>query len=248
MIKGGPVALVADDHDMSRVALAGVLTTRLGFGRVLEAGSLEEALARLGAAAPVDVGLFDLDMPGMAGAGALASVREHFPALRMVVVSGSTRRDDILAALAAGAHGYVPKSMRLDEIARALGRVLAGEVYVPPSLANLRAEFSVPPSARSGGDALIAPAASPGLDEPPPSLTSRQAEILELLRQGKSNKEIGRLTKLAAGTVKIHVGMVLRALNVSNRTAAATLAERLIAKVAIGEAVSASAIQGSSPA
>lgn len=235
MTEARPVALVADDHDMSRSALAGVLMTGLGFAHVLEAASFDEALAQLGAAARIDVALFDLDMPGMAGAGTLASVRERFPALRVVVVSGSTRRDDILAALAAGANGYVPKSMRLDEIARVLGRVFAGEVYVPPSLANIRAEFSVAPSARSRHDTHLAPATSPELDWPLPSLTPRQAEILECLRQGKSNKEIGRMTKLAAGTVKIHVAMTLRALNVSNRTAAATLAERLIAKVAMSD-------------
>lgn len=226
MTEGGPVALVADDHDMSRIALAGVLTTRLGFARVLEAGSFAEALRRLEAAAHVDVALFDLDMPGMAGAGTLASVRERFPALRMVVVSGSTRRGDILAALTAGAHGFVPKSMRLDEISRVLGRVFAGEVYVPPSLADLRSEFSVSPSGQSGGGILIAPPAGAEFDEPLPSLTSRQAEILELLRQGKSNKEIGRLTNLASGTVKVHVAMILRVLKVPNRTAAALRAER----------------------
>jgi DNA-binding NarL/FixJ family response regulator len=113
-------AIISDDHELFRVALAQILSGRFGFGRVVETSSLDDALERLSDTPDVVLALFDLDMPGMTGPSSLQAVREVFPAVRVVVITASKKRDDILKALEAGVHGYIMKTLRLDEITNAL--------------------------------------------------------------------------------------------------------------------------------
>lgn len=199
-------ALVADDHELPRLALSALLTSRLGFGRVIETETLDQAFERLGDAEPVALALFDLNMPGMNGPWSLQAVREVFPAVKVAVFSASTARADMLAALSAGAHGYVPKIMRMDEMEAAIRDVMSGRIYVPPSIAE-----NPPPPPGGAGLAV-------------PSLTERQREVLELIKAGRSNKEIARELKLGLGTVKIHVAGLLRGLGVATRAEAAAAA------------------------
>jgi DNA-binding NarL/FixJ family response regulator len=131
----------------------------------------------------------------------------------VVVVSASTRREDILLALWAGVHGYVPKALGVKELTKALAAILKGGIYVPASLADVTAEERtslLPPMARQG-----APSEA--------SLTPRQQEILRLLVEGKTNKEIARELEVSLGTVKIHLAAVFRALGVTTRAAAAAV-------------------------
>lgn len=207
------IALVADDHELPRVALSALLRGRLGFDEVIETASLDEALDRLETAPPVAIALVDLYMPGVDTPFSLQAIREIFPDMKLAVVSASTRRDDMLKALAAGVHGYILKTMRLDEMETALREVLAGRICVPPSIAQLP-----PPSPP------VANAPSQTAD-----LTERQREVLALLGEGRSNKEIARDLGLGLGTVKIHVAGLFRALGVANRAgavAAAALASK----------------------
>lgn len=215
------VALVADDHELFRVALGGILTAQLGFGSVLHTSTLDEALERLGDTPAVTLALFDLAMPGMIDAASLRTVREVFPDVRVVLVTASTRREDILLALSAGVHGFVPKTLRLPDMARALDRVVAGQIYVPPAIADI--------SATSRDDILADPAPT-RRTEPAVSLTPRQREVLALIRGGKSNKEIARTLHLGPGTVKVHVAAVLRALGVANRAGAAAATSRFLSE------------------
>ncbi|MDP4023014.1 response regulator transcription factor [Methylobacterium sp. NEAU 140] len=203
----GPVAVLADDDEFFRLAMASLLTRQLGFGRVVETGSLDEALGALSGIPGATLALFDLRMPGMAGAGSIAGVRACFPAVKTVVLSGSTERADVLDALAAGGHGYVPKTLGASEVVRALAAILDGSIYVPPFMAQ----------------------PAPAQAAAPVALTPRQRDVLGLIVAGRSNKEIARALGLGEGTVKVHVAGLLRALGVANRSAAAAIGATVLA-------------------
>jgi DNA-binding NarL/FixJ family response regulator len=217
MERSGRIAVVADDDAYFRMAVGAILTSQLGFSRVVEAGSLGEAMECLGRNADTCAALFDLSMPGMTTPANLRAVRESFPNARVAVISGSRSRRDILLALEAGVHGFVPKSLSIAELTHALQDVLGGSIYVPPSLANVEAEEGC-------DDACDAEEADE--TESGQGLTRRQRDVLDLLVQGKSNKEIARALNLSQGTVKIHLAAIFRHFGVTNRAAAAVAGAR----------------------
>lgn len=219
-------ALVADDDEFFRMALRSVLTGRLGIANVIECGSLDAALDALGRCESVGLALFDLLMPGMESSASLGAVRELFPATKVVVVSSSRRREDILTALEAGVHGYVPKGYRIDDLADALRSVLAGAIYVPPLLADNPSDPRIDPVERRA----MPPPLTQASQIARPTLTARQWDVLELLVEGRSNKEIARTLDLGEGTVKIHLAALFRNLSVRNRSAAAVSGAALLAE------------------
>jgi DNA-binding NarL/FixJ family response regulator len=213
------VALIADDDAYFRMAVGAILTGQLGFSHVLEAGSLDEALECLGRNSGACAALFDLSMPGMKTPTNLRAVRESFPQARVAVISGSRSRRDILLALEAGVHGYVPKSLSIAELTEALQNVLAGHIYVPSSLADV--------------DTLSDEATADTVDQaesddadPAHVLTRRQQDVLDLLVKGKSNKEIALALNLSQGTIKIHLAAIFRHFGVNSRAAAAVAGAR----------------------
>jgi DNA-binding NarL/FixJ family response regulator len=161
-------ALIADDDEYFRIALRGILKQRLGFDEVLEAGSLEAALRALEANPRTQFAVFDLRMPGMASAASLQIVRHRFPELQVAVVSSSESRGDVLLALEARAHGYVPKGVGISELARALQTITEGQIYVPALLAKEEPEHAIIGSA----------------DQSEFDLTASQREFLSLLLRG----------------------------------------------------------------
>ena len=199
-------ALIVDDDEFFRMALRTLLTNTLGFSDVLEAENFGQATALL-SENEVDLAVFDLIMPGMAGPGSLKGVRDRFPHLCLVMASISNRREDILLALQAGVNGYIPKNIGLKEFSSALAQILKGLVYVPASIAT-------PSTAGSAHE--IAPA-----EEVAASLTPRQKDVLSLVVKGNSNKEIARELGLGEGTVKVHLASLFRTLRVRSRSAAA---------------------------
>jgi DNA-binding NarL/FixJ family response regulator len=207
--------LIADDHEVFRFGLASLLRHSLGVAAVLEAETFEEALARLGDPR-VKLAIFDLGMPGLSGPRNLAEVRARRPDVRVVVLSASDAREDILAALEAGVHGYVVKSERTDPLIERLRYVLSGEIYVPPALAERPSRPLEKAEARKQG-AL-----------PLDTLSDRQLQVLRGLVEGMSNKEIARSLALSEGTVKMHLAALFRALGASNRAHAAALGKQML--------------------
>lgn len=219
------IVLIADDDEFFRIALRTILESELGFTEVIETGSLDEAVEVLSDRDDIILSLFDLAMPGMQSAASLEAVRNFHQDMKIAVVSSSSDRGDILAALAAGAHGYVPKGLGATELASALRVVMSGAIYVPPIIAErvpLLPQTVGPPGSRNGEKTRD--------DRALFLLTPRQREVLTLLVQGFSNKEIARKLGLGEGTVKIHMAALFRSLEVRNRQAAAAVGARLLTK------------------
>ncbi|WP_336491804.1 response regulator transcription factor [Methylobacterium nigriterrae] len=208
------VALVADGHDQSRTGIAALLRRDCGVGRVIEAGTLDEALILLDEHSDITFACIDLAMPGVGTPLNLRSVREVFPKVRVAVVTSSGKREEVFLALQAGLHGYVPKALGPPGIARAFRLILDGHIFVPPMLA----ELPPVPDTAPRFEATRRPASDV-------RLTPRQQDVLRLIRCGKSNKEIARTLGLTENTIKVHANALYRALGVRDRYGAAQRAD-----------------------
>jgi DNA-binding NarL/FixJ family response regulator len=211
--------LIADDHALLRQGLRQLLADENPEYEFAEADGLDSALEALAGSA-ADLLLIDLGMPGMAGAESLRALREAHPRTRVAVITGSDDRATILECLGAGVHGYILKSSPVEEIQRAIATILAGGVYVAPSLAQVGSmPVPLPPE--------IARCATSEPTNELPRFTNRQIDVLKLLAEGRSTKDIARTLDLGPGTVKIHLAAIFRTLNAHNRTEAVVLASRL---------------------
>lgn len=201
-----PIGLVADSHQLFGFALAELLERHLGLPTVLSAHSFSEATDLLSAYPAITIAVFDLLLDGLDGLKGISDLRLIYPHLRLVVVAESAARDDILAALAVGVHGYLPRVVTQTEAILALQTIIDGHIYVPAALSEVsRDQLPAPGFAAPGAAAR-------------PQLTARQHQVMLLLVQGYTNKQIAEALQLAEGTVKVHVSAVFRALNVHNRT------------------------------
>jgi DNA-binding NarL/FixJ family response regulator len=197
--------LIADDHELFRSGLKQLLVDSLHAEDVREAETFDQAIEVLTDEGAGDLILVDLRMPGMSGAEALAALRDGFPDAKVAVVSAWEEREEILAALSAGVHGYIPKSLSSAEIAAAIRSILEGQIFVPAALGK-----------REAG----APTRPPGMRDGEDKLTIRQREVLDELLKGQASKEIARTLDIAEGTVKIHLAAIYRALGVRTRAEA----------------------------
>jgi DNA-binding NarL/FixJ family response regulator len=216
------IGLIADDDAYFRMAIGAILTRQFGFTEILEAASLDEALECLSEHPTMSAALFDLSMPGMKTPTNLRTVRECFPSARVAVISGSNSRRNILLALEAGVHGYMLKSLSITELTAALQTIFDGGIYVPPSLADIGSAPEEHPVEHA--ETVSAEPAEPLANGGP--LTPRQQDVLDLLVQGKTNKEIALALGLGEGTVKIHMAAIFRYFGVNNRAAAAVAGAR----------------------
>ncbi|MEL6451965.1 MAG: response regulator transcription factor [Pseudomonadota bacterium] len=199
-----PNILLADDHDLVRDTIAAYLETVDGFA-VATASSLDTALAAMAGMDAVDLLILDYNMPGMNGLDGLDRARSAYPAAKVALMSGVANRDVANAAMARGAHGFLPKSLTAASMVNAIKFVLTGERYFPFGFASPE-----PAAARSGAFA---------------NLSEREMQTLEQLCIGVSNKEIAQVLGISEVTVKLHVKNVLAKLGVANRTQAAILAK-----------------------
>jgi DNA-binding NarL/FixJ family response regulator len=215
--------LIADDHALLRQGLRLLLSDDNPQYEFAEAEGLDAALDIL-ATSGADLLLIDLGMPDMAGAESLRALRESYPDTKTAVLTGSDDRATILECLGAGIHGYILKSSPVDEIRRAVDIIVGGNVYVTPALARLAIvaeQFKPDPLPLQPNSAM------PQVTSGTPHFTSRQTDVLRLLGEGRSTKDIARILELGPGTVKIHLAAIFRTLGVRNRTEAAVAVARL---------------------
>jgi DNA-binding NarL/FixJ family response regulator len=217
--------LTVDDHALIRTALRGVLGQLDGGLTMLEASDCRSAFDLIDRQPDLDLVLLDLNLPGKHGLAALEELRTRYPALPVVVLSSANDRASVMQALDLGAMGYIPKLSSNEVLLSALRLVLSGGIYIPPEIL-----------ARSGRSAAAAPetAAAASPQSGPPArvpadlgLSEREARVLKLLLEGKSNKLICRELDLAESTVKNHVTRILKALNVTSRTQAVIVAAQM---------------------
>jgi len=210
--------LIADDHELFRDGLRHVLTQLDGTVSIVEASDYPQAIALSETEADIGIVLLDLGMPGMPWSEGLQSLRKTLPSeVPIIVLSASDDRRHVLQAVNLGAAGFIPKTSSSRVMLSALKLVLSGGVYLPPALLDQSGDAGT--TENSGGNS--------GHEHNASFLTPRQREVLALLGQGKSNKEIARVLQLAEGTVKLHVTAILKALNVNNRTRAVVAASQL---------------------
>jgi len=199
--------LLADDHGLVRHGLQLLIAEALPQLRVHLAGSLAETVQVLATAGRFDLVLLDLTLSDVHGMAGLRRLREDFPYVPVVILSAQDDRDTVLAALDAGAMGFISKAAAPSELREALTRVLAEHrIHLPQSV--------------SGGMAAAAPEGS-GRELSELSalgLTERQIEVLGYVVQGLRNKEIARLLDRSEVVVKKHVTATLQALGAPNRT------------------------------
>jgi two-component system nitrate/nitrite response regulator NarL len=203
--------LIVDDHALLREGLVALLQQLGPDTTVIEARSASEAILLLNDHPDLDVVLLDLMMPGMRGLDALSEFGRIRPDLPVIVLSSSEDPSDVRQALAAGALGYVPKSAGKRLLVSAIQMVMNGDRYVPPLVLS-----------DSGGETT----ANLIQQRPEQALTVRQIEILKCLSEGAPNKLIARALGLSEKTVKAHITAIFKALNVENRTQAATAARK----------------------
>ncbi|MHC1559904.1 response regulator [Actinomycetospora sp. C-140] len=209
--------LIVDDQALFREALATLLGVHDEIVVVGEAGDGEQALRRVAELAP-EVVLMDLRMPVLDGVAATRRLRLEHPAVRVIALTTFDDDEDVFAALRAGAVGYLLKDVSSARLVEAVGTAAAGGAVLEPSVAAK----------------VVARVARLPPDEPGPRpqplvvpLSEREADVLRLLADGRSNREIAGMLYLAEGTVKNHVTNVLGKLGARDRTQAALRARAL---------------------
>jgi DNA-binding NarL/FixJ family response regulator len=203
--------LIVDDHSLVRDGMRSILAISYPQCEILEAGSLAEAMDVLRASDDIDVVLLDLNIPDVSRMSGLTTLRDAFPAIPVVMVSGTLDRATVREALASGAAGFVPKSLKRGEIIDALQQVLDGEIYVPELLDD--------DSEGAREEAAIVSRIN--------TLTPQQRVVLRHLVNGRLNKQIAYDLDVSMTTVKAHVSAILQKLNVFSRTQAVILASRV---------------------
>jgi two-component system NarL family response regulator len=199
--KARPIRIIiAEDHLIARRGLSAIINAQPDMKVIAEATNGKEAIALYREHTP-DVMLVDMRMPVLTGFETVSAIRAEFPAARFVAISTFGGDVDIQRALLAGAQSFLTKDTPNDDLINAIRAVHAGQKYLPPSIAS---ELKVNSSR--------------------PSLTAREIEVLRLIVQGLTNKEIAYAAGIANYTVYNHVKSILEKLGVADRTQAATVA------------------------
>ena len=207
--------MICDDHALFRRGLIMVLESEEGIEVVCEAEDGEEAVARVEDLAP-DVVLMDVRMPRLSGIDATRNISEVVPAAKILMLTVSDEEDDLYDAIKAGATGYLLKEISIEEVATAIRAVVSGQSLISPSMASkLLSEFT-----------NLAKKADERQAVPSPRLTDRELEVLKLVAQGMSNREIATELYISENTVKNHVRNILEKLHLHSRMEAVVYAVR----------------------
>lgn len=202
--------VVVDDHPLFRQGVLFTLSREPDIEVVGEGESGRQAVELVQRHRP-DVVLLDIAMPEGGGLSAAAQITQSVPETSVVMMTASEEGDDLLTAMKAGARGYVIKGAGASEVVTAIRAVAQGAAYITPKMA---------------GQLVVEMTRRPAQD-PLGELTERERQVLELVSQGYSNKEIGDRLSLAEKTVKHYMTSVLQKLHVRSRVEAALLAQKL---------------------
>ncbi|MEN7528356.1 MULTISPECIES: response regulator transcription factor [unclassified Cupriavidus] len=195
--------LLIDDHTLFRTGLKLLLADSPSVASIIEAGAVMQAVEQHGTQ-PVDIVLLDIQMPGLNGIEGIRVLRRHFPAARIVIVSGTSGIEAIPAEARREIAGFLPKSADAHEIEQAIAGCLAGGTHFPAEEHRTLATSAYQPS----------------------QLTPRQLEVLNQLNLGRSNKVIAYHLGLSENTVRVHVAAILDHLGVVSRVEAILEAQR----------------------
>ena len=206
--------LVADDHKLLREGLKPFLHELGSDVAIFEAANYSETLNAAAAARDLRLILLDLSMPGMNGMRGVEALHGEHPDVPLVILSGDSRRETVLGAVQAGASGFISKTVSGAAMVNALRLVLSGETYLPSSAI---AEEDCGSGAEGGNGNGRAPSPLDGL-------SPRDREILALVVEGLTNKEIGRRIGLQEVTIKAHLRSLYRRIGAANRAQAVRIA------------------------
>jgi DNA-binding NarL/FixJ family response regulator len=198
--------LIADDHTLFRYGLKAMLASTEGFEVVGEAATGEEAVQKTAEAQPHIV-LMDIQMPGLNGIEATRRIVEANPGIGVVMLTMFGDDDSVFAAMRAGARGYVLKGADAEEVLKVVSAVAGGEAHFGPEIAKRLMSFFSAPKPTPPSEAF-------------PELTVREAEVLDLIAQGRSNTEIARRLYVSPKTVRNHISNIFTKLQVADRAQA----------------------------
>ena len=206
--------LVVDDHALFRRGIAAVLASEEGLEVVGEAVDGLEAIEKTREIAP-DVILMDLNMPRCSGLEAIQALQTEMPQINVLVLTVSEEETDLFASVKFGARGYLLKNTEPEELVHAIFHIAQGGVIVSPLMATkLLTEFKE----------LTAGAERDSIGEANSDLSPREGEVLQLVAQGATNKEIADSLFIAENTVKTHLKSIMEKLHLANRSQAAAYA------------------------
>ena len=193
--------MVVDDHPLVRAGICAIIGLQADMLVIGEFHDAQDALSHIEAEAP-DIVLMDLRLPGMTGLEAIRLLHKRCPSVRVIVLTTYEGDEDIHQALEAGASSYIIKGMKHDRLLQGIRRVHSGRTYIPPEVSRVVDERS------------------------PDELSAREREVLMLMAEGMSNRDIAAELGIAEKTVKCHVGVILNSFGVKDRTNAVLTAIR----------------------
>ncbi|NVJ50768.1 MAG: response regulator transcription factor [Gammaproteobacteria bacterium] len=204
--------LIADDHPLFRDAMQGVVKRAVADSQVVICNDFSCAEQAIAEQQDFDLALLDLHMPDGDGYFGLIRLRNHFPTLPVVIVSGTDDIAVIKRCMGFGASGFIPKTLPPDEMITAIGQILEGDIFLPKAIAHEIDKVDE-------NDRLFA--------EKVAALTQQQYRVLCELTEGRLNKQIAYDLNISEATVKAHVTAIFKKLGVINRTQAVIAAQRL---------------------
>ena len=204
--------LVADDHPLLREALSGALEPYFENAQIIQAGSLDDAMAKLNEFDGVELILLDLNMPGGEYFNGLITLREQYPNIPIGVVSGSDTVEVVAQVMSLGAQGFIPKVSQTREIAQAIVDIIGGKKWLPEGMEEELEKVD---------DELKV------LLQRFRELTPKQIQVLSYLRAGLMNKQIAHEMNVTEATIKAHISAILRKLEINTRTQAVLLMDKL---------------------
>lgn len=198
-----------DDHEIVRRGIAGLIDAEADLEVVGEAGTAKQALGRIAATLP-DVAVLDVHLPDGNGIDVCRDVRSAYPEVACLILTAFDDDEATQAAVLAGASGYVLKDIRSSRLLESIRRVAAGERLVASTVGRAVVERLDPPSA-----------------DPTAGLTPRERQVLELIAEGLTNRQIGEQLELAEKTVKNYISGLFAKLGMERRTQAAVFGANL---------------------